>query len=1021
MGLVRSRLLLACAFLALAGVAAAQTTNGTISGHVSDSQGLALPGVTVTATSPNLQGSRPAVTAENGDYVIPLLPPGFYTVTFELTNFTKVQKVDILGPTKTLTVDAQLAPGEVSVTLTVTAPSVDVLVQTNTVAMNFGQRLIETLPTNRDISSPLLMAPGVHPSGPNGAYSISGATSFESLFLVNGVTVNDNVRGQPNNLYIEDAIQETTVATAGISAEFGRFSGGVVNVVTKSGGNLFSGSLRDSLANDNWRALTSLPSGASIPGDRTQTVPTATVAADSPYPGDVKFNHVVPTYEYTFGGPVVRDRLWFFTAGRFQDQIANRQTFVTNIPYTFTQSEKRYEGNATYSPNSNHRVYGAFTKILLDQLNQSQQSVMDLTSLYNASVPQDLFTLSYSGVLSPRLFVEARYNSRHFTGQGAGSPFKDVINGTLLIDLSKGGSAFRYWTSTFCGTCPPQKLDADDVFLKGSYFLTKKNGGSHTMVFGYDTFNDKRQVDNYQSGSNYRIAGTGTIIRGTDIFPRFLNSNTQLVYQPLPLSSLGTNFRIHSVFYNDSWRASDHFTVNAGIRWDKNHGENSLGTLTANDSALSPRIGVVFDPNGDGKWAITASFGKYVAAVANTIADASSSAGNTASYAWNYTGPQINVDTTTASPVTSAAAIQTVLDWCRPDAQGVCTGPTVPTPARTVPGISRTIPGSLESPHALEYAAGISRHFGSRATTRADFIYRDFRDFYSERIDTNTGIAVDSLGGRFDKSVVENTNDLKRRYTGVTLSATYRPSARTDVGGNYTVSRLWGNFDGENLGSGPLPTSAFQYPEYAQASWNYPEGDLSADQRHRSVVWANYGVPKLNGLTVSVLETMASGLPYGAVGTVNVAPFVSNPGYLTPLSGTVNKSYYFTARDAFRTEASYRTDLSATYTYSLGLGAAPHRVDVFVQAVVVNLFNQFDLCGCGATSVFGNGGADLSTRIGQAILTNSGTPSLAAFNPLTTVPVQGVNWNYGPGFGTATIKSAFTMPRTFRLSMGVRF
>src|SRR5262249_21783378 len=157
---------------------------------------------------------------------------------------------------------------------------VDLLTQTTTVANNFTQDLVATLPTNRDINAPLLIAPGVHPSGPNGAYSISGATSFESLFMVNGVTVNDNVRDQPNNLYIEDAIQETTVATAGISAEFGRFSGGVINVVTKSGGNVFSGSFRDTLANDNWRALTSLPGGAFLPNDRTQTVPTPTVAED---------------------------------------------------------------------------------------------------------------------------------------------------------------------------------------------------------------------------------------------------------------------------------------------------------------------------------------------------------------------------------------------------------------------------------------------------------------------------------------------------------------------------------------------------------------------------------------------------------------------------------------------------------------------------------------------------------------------------------------------------------------------
>src|SRR5262249_14712937 len=224
----------------------------------------------------------------NGDYVIALVPPGIYTITFELASFKTVTGEATLAPTQVLSIDAKMEPAPVEVTTTVVGEHVNVLTQKTTVATNFNQGLMAQLPTNRDINAPLLMAPGVHPSGPNGTYSISGATSFESLFMVNGVTVNDNVRGQPNSLYIEDAIQDTTVATAGVSAEFGRFSGGVINVVTKSGGNLFSGSFRDTLANDNWRALTSLPDGAFLPNDRTQTVPTATVAANSPYPGDVK-------------------------------------------------------------------------------------------------------------------------------------------------------------------------------------------------------------------------------------------------------------------------------------------------------------------------------------------------------------------------------------------------------------------------------------------------------------------------------------------------------------------------------------------------------------------------------------------------------------------------------------------------------------------------------------------------------------------------------------------------------------
>ena len=124
--------------------------------------------------------------------------------------------------------------------------------------------------------------------------------SFESLFLVNGVVVNENVRGQPNPLYIEDAVQETTVLTGGVSAEFGRFTGGVVITVTKSGGNEFSGSLRDSFTNDDWTAKTDFAA---------QVEP---------------IDDINSAYEGTLGGRIIRDRLWFFAAGRSEDRCDRR-------------------------------------------------------------------------------------------------------------------------------------------------------------------------------------------------------------------------------------------------------------------------------------------------------------------------------------------------------------------------------------------------------------------------------------------------------------------------------------------------------------------------------------------------------------------------------------------------------------------------------------------------------------------------------------------------------------------------
>src|SRR5215467_10599027 len=119
MRFVRSWLLLAVALLALAGVATAQTVNGTISGHVADAQNLALPGVTVSASSPNLQGIRTVVTSENGDYVLSLLPSGTYEISFELSGFQKVTKTVTLAPTQTLPINAQLGPAPISETVNV--------------------------------------------------------------------------------------------------------------------------------------------------------------------------------------------------------------------------------------------------------------------------------------------------------------------------------------------------------------------------------------------------------------------------------------------------------------------------------------------------------------------------------------------------------------------------------------------------------------------------------------------------------------------------------------------------------------------------------------------------------------------------------------------------------------------------------------------------------------------------------------------------------------------------------------
>src|SRR5581483_10513203 len=881
---------------------------------------------------------------------------------------------------------------------TVVGRSADVLTQTAQVATNFKQDLMSTLPTTRDINAPMLLAPDVHPTGPSGAYSIAGSMSFETLYMVNGVNVSENLRGQANNLYIEDAIQETNVATSGISAEYGRFGGGVVNVITKSGGNTFSGSFRDTLNNDDWRTLT--------PFEQTQI-------NNDPAHKELRIDKTVPTYEYTAGGPIVKDHLWFFTAGRLQTQQSGRSLVITNIPYTYIDQTRRYEGKGTFSINANHTFQGAYTKIIENQTNDTFNTAasMDLLSLDNRQLPQDLSTGSYNGVLSSNFFVETRFSARHFSFIGSGAPTTDLINGTLLLDSQRGNT--RFWSPTFCGICDPERRDNADFFAKGTYFLTTKNGGSHNMVFGYDLFNDKRFANNHQSGSDYRIFATTSYISGQDVVPEFLGDGTTVIqWNPIPEGSQGTNFRTHSLFYNDNWRISSHLTANLGLRFDKNNGADSAGRLVAKDSAFSPRVGIVWDPTGDQKWAVTASFAKYVAAISNSIADSSSPAGNPQTFQFIYRGPNINA---TGPTVPTPQAIAAVFAWY--NANG---GANLPfNGAPNIPGLTPVIQGSLDSPNNLEYAVGVDRQLGSKAAIRADYVFRDFRDFYVTVLNTATGRVSDQFGKQYDLAVIQNSNDLSRRYQGLSVKATYRFTATTDVGGNYTLSHAWGNVEGENVGSGPITASAFQYLEYKQASWNYPTGDLSIDQRHRSHLWLDYGVPKVDGLTLSVLESIESGVPYGALGPIATQPYVTNPGYLTPPgnSGSTAVTYYFTARDAFRTDGQRRTDFAANYVYKVK-GASG--LQLFGQLQVVNLFNQFQLCGCGAT-VFANGGAVTQTNIDQTVLTASNNSALARFNPFTTTPVLGTNFNYGAKFGQALNRFAYTSPRQLRLSFGIRF
>jgi outer membrane receptor for ferrienterochelin and colicin len=975
----------------------------TLTGRVIN-EGLGLPGVSITATSPALQGVRTTVTGASGGYAFVSVPPGPYTISFALSGFQPQTKPILLGASQTAQLDATLSLTAVAAEATVVGKS-EAISQTTAEATTYTADLLSKLPTARTVTSAVLLSPGINNNAPNGI-SIAGGMSTENLWTVNGVVITDNVRSTPNALFIEDAIQETTTTTVAVSAEYGRFTGGVINTITKSGGNTFSGSIRSTLTDSAWASTSSYRVPATGVNPQEGTFP----------------NKVIPTWEATFGGPILKDKIWFFASGRYFDTSDSNAylTKFTNIAYTGGAKEDRYEGKLTFSPFQNHTLTVDYIGVDHTDSNYNFGTsipVSDLASNYNRQLPQSVFVANYNGVLTDSFFVDAFYSKRKFTFENAGGHFTDFVNGTVIRDLSLGVS---YNAPIFCGICGPEKRDNDDYVIKGTYFLSTKETGSHNIVGGYDDFGGQRLSNNYQSGSNFVLyTFSPSVVQGSTIYP-VMNLGTELDFWPVLQASQGSDVRTRSAFINDTWRLNNLLSFNLGVRYDKNHATDAAGNVTSNDQAFSPRLAGTFDIQGDGKLKVTASYAKYVAALQETQAGSGASlAGTPADFYWYYDGHGATPINTGSGPyLSSADALNKVLSWfqsagCYPNplasscqiAQGG---------APSIGGVNVQIQGSLASPNAKEYVLGFAGTLGAKGTFRADLVRREFSDFYDLKKDLTTGKVTSPYGAQQDLGLVVNSNDYRREYTGLHTQFAYRVGEQLNLGGNWTWSHLIGDIVGETSGSGPIRGGDHVYPEYFQKSWNNPVGSLSSDTRHRVRLYGTYDakIPaQLGSLNVSLIESWDTGNPYGAVGTIKTAAYVTNPGYLTTPASV---SYYFTARDAYRTEDIYRTDLALTYSYKIG-GA----VELYVAPQIYNILNSQHVM-----------------YVNQTTNTNfNSTAAFNTFNPFTTAaPVQcpqgqtaaqckamGANWQKGSLFGTPTDPTYYQSPRTFQVSVGVRF
>jgi hypothetical protein len=271
----------------------------TLTGTVTDTTGAILPGVTVTVASEALiGGTRTAVTDASGAYRFPALPPGVYTVTAELSSFKKATQEARLELGQTITLDWKLEVGGLSEVVEVAGTSPTVDVKSSSAQKNLPTEVLETVPfSSRFGPGAMLIAPGVNPNNYS-AYGSGGSSS--NALLIDGVDVGDPEGGTIWVFASHNWLQEVQIEGLGANAEYGGFTGVSSNSLFRSGSNRFRGLFETLYEND---ALTDSNTSAEILEENPSLI-------------SAKTNYVTDT-TFQIGGPIKRDKLWFFTSFQY--------------------------------------------------------------------------------------------------------------------------------------------------------------------------------------------------------------------------------------------------------------------------------------------------------------------------------------------------------------------------------------------------------------------------------------------------------------------------------------------------------------------------------------------------------------------------------------------------------------------------------------------------------------------------------------------------------------------------------